>query len=172
MVGRVVDVVPVLDLARAGRGTADAAREVDTETAVATLVGTHDEEAVGDGAVEAGPVEGLEGVVELAGDGGHGSRPVCLLLQRGLDGGNHLHVLSHPLVGWSGGRQRLDHGFSCNSGWSSSAREARVMMPRFALSGLGWKESTRPKGRPGSLCNRPLPKGKVERRSPGLRIAA
>lgn len=76
---------------RGGR-SADTTSKGDAKAAVSALVGPDNQLTWGNGAVESGPVEVLERVVQLAGDRGHRCHPVGFAFEKGVDGPKYFGV--------------------------------------------------------------------------------
>lgn len=80
-----VDVRYELSCSRSSRGAAHAAGKRNVETAMRALVRADHQLFGTDDSVEAGPVEVVERVVQLAGDGRHRSRPVDAVVEEAVD---------------------------------------------------------------------------------------
>ena len=99
MAGEGVDVRHKLRRARPGCCAAHASVKTDPQAAVPTLVRADNQFIIGDGAVEAGPVVVVKGVVEFTGDGCHRGDPVGLAIEQGTDAPEDVLVPSSPFGG-------------------------------------------------------------------------
>ncbi len=116
MIGEGVDIGDVLNLARAGAGTADAPAERDDKTAVSALIGADLQHLGAGDAVKAGPVGQGMGVVDLADHRGHKGDSVGFAMGQRVDRGGDCGAIQFGGDVSSQGRSRPFWGRSRRSG--------------------------------------------------------